>query len=105
MRVHRAGRRHVPDGSDLVAALADPGPELGERLIADERHRVLLRHLRTLSARCQALLRVVAQVHRPDYDSVAEALDMPRGSIGPTRGRCLARLRELLLADPQWSTE
>ena len=48
MRVHRVGRRHVPDGSDLVAALADPGPELGERLIADERHRVLLRHLRTL---------------------------------------------------------
>ena len=48
---------------------------------------------------------MVAQVHRPDYDSVAEALDMPRGSIGPTRGRCLARLRELLLADPQWSAE
>ena len=28
---------------------------------------------------------------------------MPIGSIGPTRGRCLAKLRELLLADPGWS--
>ena len=28
---------------------------------------------------------------------------MPVGSIGPTRGRCLAKLREMLLADPRWS--
>jgi hypothetical protein len=34
---------------------------------------------------------------------VAEAMEMPRGSIGPTRGRCLAKLRELLLADTEWS--
>jgi hypothetical protein len=25
------------------------------------------------------------------------------GSIGPTRGRCLAKLRAMLLADPGWS--
>jgi len=31
------------------------------------------------------------------------ATEMPRGSIGPTRGRCLAKLREMLLADPGWS--
>jgi hypothetical protein len=24
------------------------------------------------------------------------------GSIGPTRGRCLAKLRRALAADPQW---
>jgi len=27
---------------------------------------------------------------------------MPHGSIGPTRGRCLAKLRALLVADPLW---
>jgi hypothetical protein len=56
-----------------------------------------------LSERCRALLRIVAQVERPDYSMVAEAMGMPHGSIGPTRGRCLAKLRESLLADPGWS--
>lgn len=45
----------------------------------------------------------MAHVTRPDYAAVAEALGMPIGSIGPTRGRCLAKLREMLLADPGWS--
>jgi hypothetical protein len=30
-------------------------------------------------------------------------MGMPIGSIGPTRGRCLAKLREMLVADPHWS--
>jgi hypothetical protein len=30
---------------------------------------------------------------------VAEALGLPTGSLGPTRGRCLAQLRELLDAE------
>jgi hypothetical protein len=29
---------------------------------------------------------------------------MPIGSIGPTRGRCLAKLRAQLSADPAWET-
>jgi hypothetical protein len=33
---------------------------------------------------------------------VAESLGMPVGSIGPTRGRCLAKLRQLLADDPAW---
>jgi hypothetical protein len=33
---------------------------------------------------------------------LAEALGMPVGSIGPTRGRCLAKLRDQLHADPLW---
>ena len=37
---------------------------------------------------------------RPDYTAVAAALGMPVGSIGPTRGRCLAKLRALLADEP-----
>jgi hypothetical protein len=33
---------------------------------------------------------------------VSAALGMPIGSIGPTRGRCLAKLRVLLVDDPAW---
>ncbi len=56
-----------------------------------------------LSARCQELLRIVAFAPRPDYAAVAAALGMPVGSIGPTRGRCLAKLRALLASDPDGS--
>lgn len=89
-----------PAGLDMVAEDA-PSPD--ERLGADERDRALWRHYRRLDERCRALLRVVALVERPDYDDVATALEMPRGSIGPTRGRCLDKLRAMLLADPTWS--
>jgi RNA polymerase sigma factor (sigma-70 family) len=87
---------------DALDSVADAQPDPTERLIARERTQVLAEHFRRLPQRCRALLRVVANVERPDYDVVAQALGMPRGSIGPTRGRCLARLRALLLADPRW---
>ncbi len=102
-RTRERSRRHAPDGVPVLEAIPDPGLEPDERLLAEERDRVLWRHFHRLPERCQELLRIVAQVHRPDYDVVAAALDMPRGSIGPTRGRCLAKLRELLRADPGWS--
>jgi RNA polymerase sigma factor (sigma-70 family) len=101
-----ARRRHttgVTMGTEILATIADTSPEPAERLDLDERNRVLWQHYQSLPDRCQALLRVVAMVDRPDYDVVATALSMPRGSIGPTRGRCLSKLRELLLADPAWS--
>ena len=69
-----------------------------------EDQRSLWRSVSRLSERCQALLRIIAFVDRPDYGAVSEALGMPVGSIGPTRGRCLAKLRSLLTADPSWST-
>ena len=39
---------------------------------------------------------------KPDYATVAQSLGMPVGSIGPTRGRCLAKLRQALETDPRW---
>ena len=101
-RVNR-GKNRVVDGAE-PGEMADDAPELDEGLITGERDRALWAHFRRLSQRCQELLRVVALVERPDYAMVSEALGMPHGSIGPTRSRCLAKLREFLLADPIWST-
>jgi RNA polymerase sigma factor (sigma-70 family) len=95
-------RRQAPDGSVVLDSTADPDPAPGERLMAEERDQTLWRHFRRLPDRCRELLRIVAHVDRPDYSVVADALGMPRGSIGPTRGRCLAKLREMLLGDPGW---
>ncbi len=100
-RVSRLSRRTVatelPDLPD-EAAVIDRG------LLADQRDRALWRCFQQLTERCQTLLRVVANVERPDYQQISEAMEMPVGSIGPTRGRCLAKLRELLLADPGFAT-
>ena len=102
-RTRKLSRRQAPDGAAQLESVADPDPVPGEQLLTDERDRVLWRQVQRLPERCRELLRIVAQVARPDYTTVAEALGMPVGSIGPTRGRCLAKLRELLQADPGWS--
>ncbi len=96
-------QRH-PDEIDWVATgTPDRGPDDQVEMDADAT--VLWTHVQTLSERCQALLRVIAFADRPDYASLSEALDMPVGSIGPTRGRCLAKLRTLLADDPAWEDE
>ena len=102
-RARERSRRQAPDGAEQLEAIFDPGPGPGEQLLFDERDQVLWWHFQRLPERCRVLLRIVAYVARPDYAAVAEALGMPTGSIGPTRGRCLAKLRAMLLADPGWS--
>lgn len=98
-------RREVASETDeMLGQVPDSTPDIDDRLDADARHRALWRHLQQLPERCRELLRIVAMVDRPDYDDVAAALGMPRGSIGPTRGRCLSKLRAMLTADPSWST-
>ncbi|WP_405163002.1 sigma-70 family RNA polymerase sigma factor [Nocardia sp. NBC_01499] len=51
---------------------------------------------RRLPDRDQRLLGLLVSDSAPNYDSVSGQLGMPRGSIGPLRGRALARLRGLL---------
>jgi RNA polymerase sigma factor (sigma-70 family) len=87
------------DADDLVSSARDLPEEL---VLRDDTQARLWQHIAQLSERCQALLRVIAFADRPDYAAVAEALGMPVGSIGPTRGRCLAKLRLQLANDPGW---
>jgi RNA polymerase sigma factor (sigma-70 family) len=104
-RVRELSRRQTSDGAAAarLESAPDPDPGPGDQLLTDERDQILWRHVQELSERCRQLLRIVAHVPRPDYAVVAQALGMPVGSIGPTRGRCLAKLRDLLRADPGWS--
>lgn len=98
-RVVKAHGREVGEvSSEIVATTPDPATVT----VTGDRDRMLWRHFSALTPRCQALLRVIAFSDRPDYAAVSEALGMPVGSIGPTRGRCLAKLREALGQDPAW---
>ena len=95
-RVRAARRAEQPVDRNLMTDVRDPEPIPEESVLLAERHHDVWHAVRLLPQRCQELLRVVAFTHRPDYEAVAVALGMPRGSIGPTRGRCLAKLRTLL---------
>src|SRR4051794_40110700 len=98
-RVRNSGRMEVPAKDVLFAELPDIGPTPEEERLASERRQLLWQAVSRLSERCQQLLRIIAFTRRPDYDVVSMALGMPRGSIGPTRGRCLAKLRDVLSPD------
>jgi RNA polymerase sigma factor (sigma-70 family) len=87
-------RRRVETVSDeeLPDPVDDRRPE--QVSLEVDRDRVLWNALQRLSERDRQLLRVLAAT--PRYADVAAALDMPVGSIGPTRARALRRLREEL---------
>lgn len=51
-----------------------------------------------LGAECQRLLRLLVAEPALSYDEIAAALGRPRGSLGPTRRRCLEALRAFLPA-------
>lgn len=94
----RSSRQQPSDDETIVRKLpAEPAPE--EQVVLDDDSARLWQCLGRLPERCQRLLRIVAAEARPDYSLIAAHLSMPVGSIGPTRGRCLEKLRhELALA-------
>ncbi len=98
-RVRAARRKQVFADQDWLTAIPDPAPGAEQLAITGDQRRELWAALGRLSPRCQELLRIIAFVPQADYREIAAQLGMPQGSIGPTRGRCLAKLRALL-ADP-----
>jgi RNA polymerase sigma factor (sigma-70 family) len=104
LRLVRGRARSIPMDdaalSDLIRA-DEASPEQAvleaeQAMLASERARQLWRAFSELSARCQQLLRVLMAKHRPSYAEAAAALDVPVGSVGPTRARCLHQLRRLM---------
>jgi RNA polymerase sigma factor (sigma-70 family) len=73
-------------------------PEVDARLLADERAQVVREALARLPRRWQRLLEMLMADPPASYAEISDQLDLPIGSIGPTRGRCLARLRVMLQA-------
>lgn len=84
-RTLRRGRRECLGAADR-AAPAHVDYDLGKLLAA-------------LPERCRTILRVLAQAPPLSYAEIAAALEIPVGSIGPTRRRCLGRLRDRLAGD------
>jgi DNA-directed RNA polymerase specialized sigma24 family protein len=73
-------------------------PEIDERLLADERARVVREALSSLPWRWRRVLELLMADPPVSYADISDELGLPIGSIGPTRARSLARLRILLQA-------
>lgn len=95
-RVSRSGGRATPTEDDVLDRVAPPEASAESEAVAHDEDDRLWGAVRALDQRCQTLLRIVAFADRPDYAGIAADLGMPVGSIGPTRMRCLRKLRTLL---------
>jgi RNA polymerase sigma factor (sigma-70 family) len=111
LRVLRSASRELPD--EDVALARDAGTGRGDRsqadrlglapapnpeaaVLASEERAALLAAYGRLSDRCRELLGLLVCDPPQSYAEISASLDMPIGSIGPTRGRCLTALRGLL---------
>jgi RNA polymerase sigma factor (sigma-70 family) len=96
LRLARQSSRTLPtDDPPEPRGAAEPAfpieTELGDRTVT-----VLWSAFDQLNDRCRLLLRMLLADPPPPYLEVSAALGMPVGSIGPTRARCLDRLRAML---------
>lgn len=95
IRASRRLAKAVP--TEFSVEVADAAaPSVDERLLDDEQLREVLGAFDDMSPKCQELLRTLCIDPPLDYEAVSELLGMPVGSIGPTRSRCLDRLRRLM---------
>ncbi len=98
-----AGRVDLVE-DEVIDVRTPPGESTETAVVRNHRDEALWAAVGRLPERCRRLLRVVAFSDRPDYGVLSQELGMPMGSIGPTRGRCLDKLRALLGAPQDWRT-
>lgn len=96
MLLRRSGRDVPIEFADQLGDSSDRAIGLEEQLISTEEHQLLWRAFTRLPANCQRLLRIVFADPPPRYAEVSAALNIPVGSIGPTRARCLSSLQSML---------
>jgi RNA polymerase sigma factor (sigma-70 family) len=71
-------------------------PEIDEALLAKETSEAVRAAIAHLPSHWQRLMEMLMSDPPASYAEISDELGVPVGSIGPTRGRCLARLRVLL---------
>jgi RNA polymerase sigma factor (sigma-70 family) len=97
--VQRRRREQPIDVEAIDAMVGPPGEDvLDSALLSEEDARVVQEALGRLPTRQRELLTLLSDPETAGYRTVVERLDMPIGSIGPTRQRALSRLHGALAA-------
>jgi RNA polymerase sigma factor (sigma-70 family) len=90
--IFRRRKQAIP--MDALAMRDTPLVEDTDEVVADELRSALHGAFRRLPTQSQALMRLLTTDPPLSYDEISNLLDIPRGSIGPLRQRCLERLRQ-----------
>lgn len=91
LRVIKGSERAIP--TEFEYDVEDEGPSLESLLIEDEETREVVDAFSALDEECQQLIRLLLVEPALSYKEISEATGRPVGSLGPTRGRCLDRLK------------
>jgi RNA polymerase sigma factor (sigma-70 family) len=87
----------LSDHNPSAHVFGSTAPTTQELLEGWSQQEIIQIGLTQLGNRCQQLITMLfLDPHEPSYDEISERLDMPVGSIGPTRNRCLHKLRSIL---------
>ncbi len=93
----RLGRELPGEKEDVAESVTLLGRQTSNPVDRWEMLQTMHESLNRLGGRCrQLLLALYFDTTEPSYAEVAARLNMPVGSIGPTRARCLAKLKTLL---------
>jgi RNA polymerase sigma factor (sigma-70 family) len=90
-------RETTSDDNSVVEEQPDPGENLEELKILTEREQSIREAVDELASRCRSLIGMLYFDSRsPSYEDISQQLEMPVASIGPTRARCLEKLKVIL---------
>jgi RNA polymerase sigma factor (sigma-70 family) len=100
IRLQRTSRRSRPfdpldaadEGHWSASALVED-PTVDDDLLRAERHQALRDGFAQLPPRCRQLLEMMLREPPLTYEEIGVRMRIPIGSVGPTRGRCLHKLR------------
>ena len=93
-RQRRAERMTADPTAHVLPSSASRADEAVE---GAERAALVGHAVERMDARCRELLRMLFwETPSPSYEEAATRLGMPLGSLGPTRGRCIEKLRAAL---------
>jgi len=95
IRASRAGRHQQALGYELdVEGIPDEQARTVEQeVLRAERHTALRQAFTRLPPPCQRLIAVLLEDPPVPYTEISARLGVPVGSIGPSRGRCVEKLR------------
>jgi RNA polymerase sigma factor (sigma-70 family) len=102
-RVAARLRRDVPTASsdeesaDAISQIPSTGPLADEQRQALEQQQIVRQSVEALPERCRNLVTMLFyEKDELSYADIARRMNMPVPSVGPTRARCLEKLKKLL---------
>jgi RNA polymerase sigma factor (sigma-70 family) len=96
LRVQGVRDRVIP--TEFEYDVPDDRPSLEAMLVEDEEAREVVSAFETISEDCRQLLRLLTTDPPLTYEEISDVVGRPIGSLGPTRSRCIERLKAAITA-------